>query len=198
MRAAALFLLVACGSSSTPTAQPEPASDPMSTFTINGYLLAGAEYWPYVGSEDIKYPDAVLWGFYPKAGEIGPGETTPNPETANPRAVECARTAYDALRAFVTSDPPKLRQIVERGAAKGYVPRFYLWTNDYTRAGTPYPPGVRPARLWYWKRKEPAPPKPPGYWKWESTLTQAGECQIPRAEQIEQALTDELAAVDAP
>lgn len=170
----------------------------MDTFTINGYLLAGAEYWPYVGTAEIKYPDAVLWGFYPKQGEIGPGETTPNAETASDRALACARTAYDALRTFLQSDPPVLRTIVERGASKGYVPRFYLWTNDYTRAASPYPPGMREARLWYWKRKQPEPPKPPGYWKWEATLTQSGECQIPRAEQIEKILADELAVATAP
>jgi hypothetical protein len=190
---AALFLLAACSSSKPEPAKPAPVADRMDTFTINGYLLAGAEYWPYTGADEIKYPDAVLWGFYPKQGEIGPGEDTPNVDTANPKAVECARTAYDALRAFVQSDPPKLRRIIERGADKGFVPRFYLWTNDYTHAATPYPPGVREARLWYWKRKEPAPPKPPGYWKWESTLTQSGECQIPQAAQIEQTLTDEIA-----
>ena len=32
---------------------------------MNGYTLAGAEYWPYIGKDDIKYPDDVLWGFYP-------------------------------------------------------------------------------------------------------------------------------------
>jgi hypothetical protein len=187
---AAILVLVACSSSPTPQ-PPKPAR--METFTINGYLLAGAEYWPYVGADEIAYPDAVLWGFYPVKGEIGPGETTPNVDTANPKAVECARSSYDALRTFLEADPPKLRQIVERGAAKGYVPRFYLWTNDYTRAASPYPPGVREARLWYWMRKEPAPPKPPGYWKWEATLTQAGACEIPRAPQIEQILDAELA-----
>lgn len=195
---ALMLLVVACSSSPKPASTPvTPATEPMDTFTINGYLLAGAEYWPYVGTAEINYPDAVLWGFYPEKGVIGPGETTPNAETATPKAVACARTAYDALRAFLQADPPKLRQIVERGAAKGYVPRFYLWTNDYTGAATPYPPGVREARLWYWKRKEPAPPKPPGYWKWESTLTQAGVCQIPQAAQIEKTLDAELAGLAA-
>jgi hypothetical protein len=198
MRLSILACLAACKTSSPPEpAKPEPAKPAaMDTFTINGYLLAGAEYWPYAGTDEIKYPDAVLWGFYPKKGVIGPGETTPNLDDASAAALACARTAYDALRTFLQSDPPVLRKIVEQGAAKGYVPRFYLWTNDYTRAATPYPPGVREARLWYWKRKQPEPPKPPGYWKWEATVTQSGECQIPRAEQIEKVLADELAVVE--
>ncbi|MDQ3338700.1 MAG: hypothetical protein M4D80_26340 [Myxococcota bacterium] len=191
---ALLLCLVACGSSKSDV-KPDPKPAPMAPFAINGYELTGAEYWPYAGTAEINYPDAVLWGFYPKAGETGPGETTPNVDTANPKAVACAQSAYDALRAFLSSDPPKLRQIVERGADKGYVPRFYLWTNDYTRAASPYPPGVREARLWYWKRKEPAPPKPPGYWKWEATLTQSGECQIPQPAQIEKQLDTELATL---
>jgi hypothetical protein len=197
MRALALLIfLVACGSSKAPAPPSSPATpSAMTTFSINGYELTGAEYWPYVGTAEINYPDAVLWGFYPQAGVIGPGETTPNAETASPKAVVCAEASYAALRAFVQSNPPKLREIVKRGADKGYVPRFYLWTNDYTRAATPYPPGVREARLWYWKRKEPAPPKPPGYWKWEATLTQAGECQVPRADQIEKQLDTELATL---
>jgi hypothetical protein len=191
---ALVLCLVACSSSPEPRPEIERPT-PMGPFQINGYELTGAEYWPYVGTAEIQYPDAVLWGFYPKAGELGPGETTPNAETANPKAVECARASHEALRAFLSKDHPKLREIVTRGADKGYVPRFYLWTNDYTRAATPYPPGVREARLWYWKRKEPAPPKPPGYWKWEATLTQAGECQLPRPEQIEKQLDTELATL---
>jgi hypothetical protein len=49
---AALLLLVACSSSKAEPAKPA-AADQMDTFTINGYLLAGAEYWPYTGTEDI-------------------------------------------------------------------------------------------------------------------------------------------------
>jgi hypothetical protein len=169
----------------------------MASFDLNGYTLTGAEYWPYAGTADIDYPGDVLWGFYPEKGVAPPGETDPNPDSARPEAIACARQAFDALHAFLASDPPKLRKIVELGADRGYVPRFYLWTNDYGRAADPYPPGVREARLWYWKRKQPEPPKPPGYWKWESTLTQAGACTIPRAEQIEQYLTETLAELEA-
>ena len=160
---------------------------------MNGYTLAGAEYWPYVGKDDIRYPEEVLWGFYPEKGVIPPGESEPNADTASPDAVECAKQSFAALQVFLAKNPPELRQIVERGAQQGYVPRFYLWTNDYSRAADPYPPGVREARLWYWKRKEPAPPKPPGYWKWEASLMQNGQCEIPRDEQIQQYLAETLA-----
>jgi putative hemolysin len=190
--------LVACshGQPAPRQAEPQGASPinvRMDTFEMNGYTLAGAEYWPYVGKEDINYPHDVLWGFYPEKGVIPPGETEANVDTANPAAVYCAQESFAALQVFLAKNPPELRQIVERGATKGYVPRFYLWTNDYSKAATPFPPGVREARLWYWMRKQPEPPKPPGYWKWEATLTQNGECQIPRDEQIQKILAETLA-----
>ncbi len=200
---------IGCGgpSASMPEAAPRPEAEPqvpapalaerMETFTTNGYLLAGAEYWPYSGSAEIRYPEEVLWGFYPEKGVTAPGETDPNLASARPEAIACARKAFAALRTFVTSDPPKLRQIIELGAAQGYVPRFYLWTNDYGRADQPYPPGLREARLWYWKRKAPEAGRPPGYWKWESSLTQRGECQVPRADQIERYLSETLETVKA-
>jgi len=174
----------------------EPAQ-PMTTFTQNGFMLAGAEYWPYSGTAEIKYPEEVLWGFYPKKGVVAPGEADPNLADARPEAVACATRAYAALQAFVDKPHPKLLKIIELGKITGdVVPRFYLWTNDYGLAATPYPPGVREARLWYWKRKTPEPPKPPGYWKWESTLTQSGECQIPNGEQIDSFLGEMLASME--
>ncbi len=202
-----LVVLIACGAPAAPPVTPPPvapapvapvAKAPMALFTQGGYDLAGAEYWPYVGTADIDYPGDVLWGFYPEAGVLAPGEDEPNKATARPAAVACAETSFAALRAFLATDPPALRRILGLAAKQGdVVPRFYLWTNDYGLAATPYPPGVREARLWYWRRKQPAPPKPPGYWKWEATLTQQGECQVPRAPQIDTYLADmekELAA----
>jgi len=170
----------------------------MTTFSSHGYELTGAEYWPYAGSADIRYPEEVLWGFYPEQGEVAPGETDPNPASADPKAVACATRSYEALQAFVASDNPKLRRVVDLGvAANTMVPRFYLWTNDYQRAASPYPPGVREARLWWWARKQPAPPKPPGYWKWEASLTQDGVCHVPQAAQIDAYLTEMLATMEA-
>lgn len=161
----------------------------MASFTMNGYTLTGAEYWPYAGTEDIKYPEEVLWGFYPQQGVVPEGETDPNPASARPEAIACAEKAFAALQDFIKSDPPMLKKIIDYGMLTAQiVPRFYLWTNDYGRAATPYPPGVREARLWWWARKQPDPPKPPGYWKWESTVTQSGECQIPHQPQIDEAL----------
>jgi hypothetical protein len=197
-RALLLPFVVGCWHNPTPVPLPpeprgaSPLSMNMDTFEMNGFTLVGAEYWPYVGKEDIRYPEDVLWGFYPVKGEIPPGEEEPNPDSATPAAIMCAETAFEALQVYLASNPPELRQVVERGAAAGFVPRFYLWTNDYTRAADPYPPGMREARLWYWHRKEPSPPKPPGYWKWEATVNQRGECQIPNRAQSESYLRETL------
>lgn len=169
----------------------------MDAFKANGYELTGAEYWPYVGSVDIKYPEEVLWGFYPEKGVVPPGEEDPNPATARPEVVVCAHRAWNELRAFIAGPHPKLDQIVAIGEKAGtIVPRFYLWTNDYSQAADPYPPGMREARLWWWARKKPEPPKPPGYWKWESVLDQKGVCHTPKPEQIEAYLTEKLAEME--
>jgi hypothetical protein len=201
MRRLLVLAFVACGAPPAPRPIPRPPpvtpiSERMDAFEINGYVLAGAEYWPYIGRDELRYPQDVLWGFYPEKGEVPPGESVPNPDSATPAAIECAQQAFAALQVFLAKNPPALRKIVELGEAQGFVPRFYLWTNDYSRAASPYPPGVREARLWYWKRKQPEPPKPPGYWKWEATVTQDGACHLPRAEQIEAYLADTLQVVE--
>lgn len=166
----AMLALAACSRSHVET---------MKSFESNGYVLSGAEYWPAHGDAEVKYPEEVLWGFYPKKGVAAAGETEPNPDDASSAAIACAEKSFAALRAFLASDPPELRRIVENGKGDGYTNAFYLWTNDYTRATRPYAPGVRSPRLWYWKRKSPEPGRPPGFWKWEATVTQSGECQLP-------------------
>ncbi len=209
----ATLLLASCGSSSTPVVTPavstpvEPAAAAapvlvvapkmkMAEFAANGYELSGAEYWPYVGSVDINYPNEVLWGFYPEKGVIANGETTPNVGTASPAVVACAERAYTELQAFIASDQPMLRSLAADAAGAGYDNKFYLWTNDYSRAADPYPPGVRPAKLWYWKRREPKPDRPPGFWKWESTLDQKGVCHTPDLKVADEYLRTALGEVE--
>jgi hypothetical protein len=153
----------------------------MGEFTMGDYTLSGAEYWPYHDLKPLTFPDDVLWEFYPT--------------TATPVAVACARRAYAELRAFLRKDPPELREIVRLGAAQGITPKFYLWTNDYSTAATPYVEPLRPARFWYWKRETPEPDKPPGYWKWESTVDQSGECRTPDPQQIAAYLAEKLDAL---
>ena len=60
-RAFLLLFLSAC----TPAAA---GGERMESFELNGYQLTGAEYWPYSGTEEIRYPEDVLWGFYPEKG----------------------------------------------------------------------------------------------------------------------------------
>jgi hypothetical protein len=170
----------------------------MTTFEINGLTLSGAEYWPFHGTTAINYPADILWGFYPQAGVIPPGEEEPNPATATPAAVACATEAWRKLKAFVEAEQPLFREVLALGVDHLITPKFYLWTNDYTTAADPYPHGVRESRLWYWTRNPQIPGRTPGYWKWESTVTQDGVCHIPQDDQIRaylEAKRDELRAL---
>jgi hypothetical protein len=168
----------------TPNASAKPL---MSAFSEYGFELRGAEYWPYVGPLEPRYPDDVMWGFYPQKGTNPPGETDPNPDSASPGAVRCAEASFQKLREFLSS----ARAVEFEKAIPANATRFfYLWTNDYSRAADPFPPGIRPARLWYWARKTPDPSRPAGYWKWEATLTQRGECLTPNVEEAVRALHD--------
>lgn len=171
-------------------AQAEPQF--MQEFERNGLVLSGGEYWPFHGSTEINYPDDVLWGFYPVRGE--PADE-PNVDSATPEAIACAELAFRKLERFIDSEGPvkeKFRRVVELGADHLISNKFYLWTNDYTRAADPYPHGVRPARLWYWTRSPQIPGRSPGYWKWESTVTQDGVCHLPDEAQIEQYIDAKL------
>jgi hypothetical protein len=169
------------------------ATPQMASFTDGGYELSGGEYWPYVDDRDVDYPKEVLWGFYPKKGIIAPDETDPNVDDASPAAVACAERAFAELRGFIKSNPADLRSIVSEGEKAGYSNKFYLWTNDYTRAKDPFTPGVRPSHLWYWKRKVPKAGRPPGFWKWESTLNQKGQCMTPDLNEAKKYLATSLA-----
>jgi hypothetical protein len=149
--------------------QPLPA-DRMQSFTVNGFSLSGAEYWPYIADQEFNYPDDVLWGFYP--------------EQATEKAVACATTAFQRLQAFLNSNPEKMKKVVELGATR----RFYLWTDDYTTASANR--ARRKNSMWHWNSGDHDYAK--GYWKWESVVTQTGECHIPQDAQIDAALTEAI------
>lgn len=169
----------------------------MQSFEINGLVLTSAEYWPYHGRTDINYPDDVLWGFYPEAGVPEPGDSEPNPASASPQAIACATKAYRALKAFVQQEQPVLKRIIEIGRDALYTHKFYLWTNDYSDAAVDFPYPMRQNRLWYWKRNPQIPERTPGYWKWESVLTQDGRCLIPEDAQIREYLQAKLDELEA-
>lgn len=185
-----LVLVLAGLFGSTAASADEPRE--MQAFEINGLILTSAEYWPYHGTADINYPDDVLWGFYPEAGVPELGDTEPNPASASPAAVACATEAYRALKAFVASEQPALKEIIELGADRLYTNKFYLWTNDYSDAAVELPYPMRQHRLWYWKRNPQLPNRTPGYWKWESVLKQDGTCLVPEAAQIREYLQTTL------
>jgi hypothetical protein len=163
--------------------EPAEAQRLMGPLWRGGMVLEGAEYWPYRGKRQPVYPEDVLWGFYPARGIAFDGEVAAT--APSPAAVACAETAFRALGRLLAAPPAQLAEAVRRGASN----RFYLWVNDYSQASTPFPGGRRPSRLWYWERKPPVMGRVPGFWKWEVTLTQRGECQVPRHEQIAGYLT---------
>ena len=165
----------------------------MQEFSANGLELSGAEYWPYHGTTSINYPDDVLWGFYPTIGE--PADE-PSPASATPAAIACAETAFQKLQTFIAAENAGFHRVVTLGASHLISNKFFLWTNDYSDAATPYPDGVRAARLWYWTRNPQVPGRTPGYWKWESVLTQDGQCLIPDDAQIADYVAAKLAELE--
>lgn len=186
----ALLVLIASGVARADAVQ-------MTELDVNGFVLSGAEYWPYHGATTFNYPDDVLWGFYPVAGIPPETGEDPNPATASTAAVDCTTQAWTKLQSFFAQEQPTLKRIIELGGAQGITNKFYLWTDDYTDAATPYPDGLRKNALWYWKRNPPVEGRTPGYWKWESTVLQDGTCLIPQDTQIEQYLRDKLATLES-
>jgi len=146
----------------------------MQSFELNGYQLAGAEYWPFVENEPFAYPDDVLWGFYPQG--------------ATSDVKGCATTSFRKLKEFFGTNWTKMQRVVELGATN----RFFLWTNDYSEAASGR--ARRPQQMWHWNSG--THDYELGYWKWEATLTQDGTCLVPETAQIESALDAAIEALD--
>ncbi len=174
--------LVPEGPGSRPVAHGE-----MGPFLETGYILAGAEFWPHRGSTPAKYPEEILWGFYPHEGEVFEGSAAV--ATATDAATACAEQSYAALRAWI----PTATDALAGATATGMAPRFYLWVNDYSEADDPFPKPMREAKLWYWARDPAVPGRIPGYFKWETVLDQTGECRWPQSDQAMSFLTETAA-----
>lgn len=164
--------LVPEGPQSRPIAHGE-----MGPFVESDSILAGAEYWPHRGSTPAKYPEEILWGFYPHEGEVFEGSTAS--ATATDAAIACAEQSYAALKQWI----PTATDALAKATATGKAPRFYLWVNDYTEADDPFPADMRQAKLWYWARKPAVAGRIPGYFKWETVVNQKGECSWPQPDQ---------------
>ncbi|MBV1858183.1 MAG: hypothetical protein KUG77_07210 [Nannocystaceae bacterium] len=161
-----------------PGSRPVAHGD-MGPFEHGGFVLAGAEYWPHRGSTPAKYPEEILWGFYPHEGEVFEG--TAALATATAQAIECAEKSYAALRAWI----PTATDTLAQATAGDKAPRFYMWVNDYSKADDPFPTDMREAKLWYWARETPVAGRIPGYFKWETVVDQKGECHWPDAAQAQ-------------
>ncbi len=156
----------------------------MAPFDHAGFALAGAEYWPHRGSTPAKYPEEILWGFYPRVGEVFEGSASL--ATATSAAVECAEQSYAALQAWI----PTATDALTQATAGDKAPRFFLWVNDYSEADDPFPADMREAKLWYWARDPAVPGRIPGYFKWETVVDQKGECHWPDPAQVQAFLSE--------
>lgn len=155
-----------------PGSRPVAHGD-MAPFEHGGFVLAGAEYWPHRGSTPAKYPEEILWGFYPRVGEVFEGSAAA--ASATTPAIECAEKSYAALQAWIPTATDALAQATSGDKA----PRFYMWVNDYSEADDPFPADMHEAKLWYWARDPGVAGRIPGYFKWETVLDQKGECRWP-------------------
>lgn len=59
--------------------------------------------------------------------------------------------------------------------------RFFMWTNDYTKAPQQAADGTRKSRVWWWSGSGS---ETSGWLKFESTVLADGTCQNPRAQQV--------------
>lgn len=166
--------LVPEGPNSRPMAHGE-----MGPFAHSGFILAGAEYWPHRGSTPAKYPEEILWGFYPHEGEVFEGSAAV--ATATTAALQCAEKSYAALQAWI----PTATEALAKATSGDKAPRFYMWVNDYSEADDPFPADMREAKLWYWARETGVAGRIPGYFKWETVVDQKGECRWPDAAQAQ-------------
>jgi hypothetical protein len=134
---------------------------PFSQFETNNFVLTGAEFWPTRGTTPFKYPEDVVWGF--------------SPNNVSQESIDCARRAHRELHALLANPPADLKLLRNYGAT----PAFYLWTNDYKTADASMQ--RRSSRAWHWASQAGTGTKEfsEGFWKWESVLTQNGECQTP-------------------
>ncbi|MES3039512.1 MAG: hypothetical protein V4736_16505 [Bdellovibrionota bacterium] len=171
MKSFILILLTVAGISASAQQVANVPTD-MHPYTSNGFELTGAEYWVFTAEKEFAYPDDVLWGF------LGERKNDGTPGQAPELTKVCAVKAYNKLNQFYANPPAGMRKLIDSGKV---TKRFFLWTNDYTKASATEE--VRPNNLWHWNRG----PKDYslGYWKWESTVTRAGECLIPDDTQIQ-------------
>jgi len=161
----ALIALSAFAEDESRGAQPEPT--PTIYTSINGISIDGVEYWPFDDAQPgSPYPDRILWDYA---------------EGSTP-AKACMLAANRQLVSWLEDTNSdvylKLRELKHRGGPS----RFWMWTNDYTKAPQQAQNGMRRAHVWHWCQQHVSPDC--GYLKFESTVRPDGSCALPQAEQV--------------
>jgi hypothetical protein len=148
---------------------PAWAQAPVPTLntSINGIEIGGLEYWPFNDAQPgSPYPNRVLWEH----------------EEGSPKAQECMIESSRRLTTWLedTQSPvyEKLRELKRRGGPS----RFWMWTNDYTKAPQQAQSGMRRSHVWHWCSEHTSPDC--GWLKFESTVTPDGVCKMPEALQV--------------
>jgi hypothetical protein len=133
----------------------------MRPITLNSVTLKSTEYWVFEGNVPFRYPDDVIRGFYP-------------PEI-QPSAISCAEEGFDQIANYLRSGPDELQSAISAGITRTIV----LSVNDYTFAANDRIP--RSPKLSHWGLDRDLSQ---GYWRWEVTLNQEGECLLPRIQLV--------------
>jgi hypothetical protein len=157
----------------------------MQPFVNKNIQLVGSEYLYFTLDSKGVLEEEVNDGFYPEKGVYLEGEA--GTFTPNVKVMACAEQSYAAFKKWSARLPE-----VFMATTKNTPPLFWLMVNDYSGIKTPFTEKSREANLWYWKRDPAIVGRVPGYWKWEATLTQSGQCDIPSEEEAKKYLESYL------
>jgi hypothetical protein len=157
----------------------------MQPFANKEIQLVGSEYLYFTLDKKGALVEEVNDGFYPEKGVYLEGEA--GTFTPNAKVMACAEQSYAAFKTWCAQLPKAFM-----ATTKNTPPLFWLMVNDYSGIETAFTEKSREASLWYWKREPAIIGRVPGYWKWEATLTQFGQCDIPNAVEAQKYLEEYL------
>jgi hypothetical protein len=156
----------------------------MKPFDTKDLSLVGSEYIIHSRNDNPALRENVLEGFYPEKGKVENGEMSD--VTPNTKTMECAEKSFQAFQQWSKNVPVAFTNTVRNGTP----PTFWLMVNDYSDVKGSLQDEPRKASLWYWKRNPSVIGRFPGFWKWEATLNQNGQCELPDVNEANKYFTE--------